>query len=109
MLELLGLIGGAFFAYAAVPAAYNTIKAGKSIGVPIFLTWMIILGTIVLYSYLYLKYGFDWVLAINYSVELISWSILAFYYYKDKLADKMLSDKAWVKKELRKINDDSST
>ena len=81
MLELIGLLGGICFAYAGVPSAYLTVKAGKSIGVPINMAILIFMGTILLYCYLYLKFGFDWVLTLNYSVEAISWAVIIKYHY----------------------------
>ena len=81
MIEIVGLIGGALFAYAAVPAAIQTIKVGKSIGTPILIAWAIFLGSIIMYAYLKTKYGFDWVLTINYTVETFSWLIIVCYHY----------------------------
>lgn len=84
MIELLGILGGFCFAYAGVPGAIATWKAGKSIGIPIFTSWLIFLGTIFLYAYLYLSYGFDWILTINYSIEGISWGIIIKYHYLER-------------------------
>lgn len=82
MLELWGLIAGAFFAYCGIPAMRRTLKAGKSVGTPIDVAWCIFLGGITMYSYLTIKNGFDWVLAVNYFIEIVSWGIIVRYHYK---------------------------
>lgn len=85
MIELLGLIGGACFAYAAVPSAIKTVRAGRSQGTPIDLAWMILAGTVFLYVYLYYRYGFDPILTANYGIEFISWLIIVVYHYKKEV------------------------
>lgn len=79
LLQVLGLIGGAFFAYAAVPQAIKTVRAGKHLGTPIDIIVTIFIGTITMYSYLHATRGFDWVLAFNYTIEAVSWGVLLFY------------------------------
>lgn len=80
--KLLGILGGLFFAYCGVPTAYATIKTGKSIGTPVSVAWMIVLGSILMYVYLYRSYGFDAILTFNYLVEAGSWGVVVFYHYK---------------------------
>lgn len=79
LLKILGLVGGFCFAYCGVPAAYATWKIGKSIGTPLSVAWMILVGSIAMYSYLTVKHGFDAILTINYSVEALSWGVIVFY------------------------------
>lgn len=90
IVDALGFLGGACFAYAGVPSAVATVRAGRSIGVPSSLAWMIFLGTILIFLYIWIRHGFDWVLFINYSVEAVSWFVILFYHYKDKLEDFLL-------------------
>lgn len=79
---VLGLLGGACFAYCGVPTAVQTYRAGKSVGTPVSVAWMISLGSLFMYSYLFRSYGFDLVLTINYAVELASWgTIVRFHYF----------------------------
>ena len=82
MISLLGIVAGAFFAYAAVPQALRTIKAGKHLGTPIDLAIVIFLGTILMAAYLFFSYGFNLILAVNYTVEAWSWGVLIWYWYK---------------------------
>lgn len=82
MLELLGLFGGFCFAYCGVPTMIRTIRAGKSIGTPADVAWFIFLGGVCMYSYLLLKFGFDIILAINYTIEIISWGVILLYHYR---------------------------
>lgn len=84
LLSLLGLIGGFCFSYCGVPSAYKTFRARKSIGSPIFVAWMIVLGSIFMYSYLIGMYGFDLLLAFNYGIQTVSWSIIVYYHYFPK-------------------------
>jgi hypothetical protein len=79
MLSLLGIIGGILFAYAAMPAAIRTIKAGYSLGTPVDLSLAVCTGTVVQYVYLLLSYGFSTVLFVNYLVGFACWAILLFY------------------------------
>ena len=79
MLSLLGLIGGALFAFAALPAVIRTIKAGKSLGTPVDISLVICLGTVVQYLFLLLSYGFSTVLFCNYLAGFVCWVILLYY------------------------------
>lgn len=79
--KILGLLGGFCFGYCGCPAAYATVRSGKSVGTPISIAWMIFLGSIFMYSYLFRTYGFDWVLTFNYSIEAVSWGFIVYYHY----------------------------
>ncbi|GAC1590833.1 MAG: hypothetical protein NVS3B25_09650 [Hymenobacter sp.] len=79
MIETVGLLGGAFFAYAAVPSAVRTVRAGRSLGTPLDLCLSILIGLGLLYAYLTVVRGFDWVLTLTYSVEATAWLVLLFY------------------------------
>jgi hypothetical protein len=81
--KLLGAIGGFCFAYCGVPLAYATLRARKSLSAaPIATAWGIVIGAVCMYAYLFLTYGFDLLLTINYTVEILSWAIVVFYHYK---------------------------
>jgi len=79
MIYLLGIIGGLLFAYAALPAAVRTIKAGHTLGTPLDISFVVCLGTVVQYVYLLLSYGFNFLLFCNYLVGFVCWAILLFY------------------------------
>ena len=81
MIELLGILGGAAFAFAAVPAAWTTFRKGQPLGTPMSIAWAVFTGCILLYSYLTLKYGFDIILLLVYGIETLSWSVLIWYNY----------------------------
>jgi hypothetical protein len=81
VLSLLGILGGVCFAWAAVPTALGCLSDGRNRATPTFIAWMILSGTVLLYAYLYLMYGFNWVLQVNYSVEAWSWGTILFYTY----------------------------
>jgi hypothetical protein len=81
LLKTIGLIGGFCFAYAALPASIATCKAGKSIGTPLSLAWLVLLGTIFMYIYLTVSHGLDWVITVNYAAEAITWLIILWYHY----------------------------
>ena len=84
MLKILGLLAGFLFACAAVPQAFLTLKNRKHLGTPSSIIFSVFGGTILMYLYLYLLHGFDWVLALVYGVETLSWGILLFFYLKEK-------------------------
>jgi hypothetical protein len=79
VVKLLGLLGGFCFAYAAVPQAIRSLRARKHLGTPVSISLAILAGTFAMYGYLYLAHGFDWVIAVNYSVEALSWAVLLFF------------------------------
>lgn len=81
IVEVFGIIGGFCFAYCGVPAAWATYKAGKSIGTPISVASMILVGAVTMYLYLLMSYGFNLLLAINYGVEAISWSVVVYFHF----------------------------
>lgn len=83
-LQAFGLFAGTFFAYAAVPAAIRTVRAGKHLGTPPDIISAVLLGTVTMYSYLLIAHGFDWVLAVNYAVEAASWTVLLVYWLRSK-------------------------
>lgn len=84
LLKIIGLAGGFCFAYCGVPTAWATIKKGASTGMPVITAWMISVGGILMYWYLTASFGFDWVLAVNYLVEVVSWLIVVKYHYRPK-------------------------
>jgi hypothetical protein len=81
VVSALAILGGACFAYCGVPAAIATVRAGKSVGTPISVAWAIFVGAIAMYGYLFLSYGFDLLIAINYVVEALSWGLIVSYHY----------------------------
>lgn len=94
-LQALGLFGGALFAWAAVPQAIRTIKARKHLGTPFSIIAAIFFGTIVMYSYLHATRGFDWVLAVNYSIEALSWGVLLGFYIREAGGEWFYLRKQW--------------
>lgn len=79
MMTIVALVAGSLFAYAAVPTMFRTMRAGKHLGTPLDIIVAIFMGTILMYSYLFFRVGFDLVLAINYGVEALSWGVLLYY------------------------------
>lgn len=88
-LPALGLVGGACFAFAAVPSAFNALRTGRNPGVPISLAWLVFSGTVLVYTYLVFRFfivsGIDWVLSFNYWVEATSWATILRYHYKPRI------------------------
>jgi hypothetical protein len=81
MTTILGLLGGFCFAYCGVPAAYRTARAGRSVGTPVSVAWMILVGAVAMYSYLTALHGFDPILTVNYAVEAVSWGVVVWFHY----------------------------
>ena len=80
--SLFGLIGGAAFAFAAVPAAIRCIRTGEPSGAPASIAWAVFIGCICLYTYLTGLHGFDWLLTLVYGVETASWWVVLWYCYR---------------------------
>ena len=81
MLAVIGVLGGLAFAFAAVPQAFATWRAGKSLGTPPSIAWAVFVGCICLYTYLTGMHGFDPLLTLVYGVETISWATLLWFNY----------------------------
>ncbi len=81
--SLLGTLGGICFAYCGVPLAWASIKAGKGLA-PVSTAWGIVIGTIAMYLYLFLTYGFNFILSVNYTVEFLSWATVLYYHYRPR-------------------------
>jgi C1A family cysteine protease len=81
LVKLLGIVGGICFALCGVPAAIGTYRAKNSIGTPISIALAITIGAISMYLYLLLTYGFDLLLALNYSIEVVSWGLIVYYHF----------------------------
>lgn len=79
MLVSLCVLGGLLFAYAAVPQAIRTLRAGRHLGTPLDISIAVFLGTLVMWVYLTSAHGFDVFLTVNYAVEALSWGVLLFY------------------------------
>lgn len=90
MIAILGLLGGACFAFAAVPSAVTAWRSGRNPDVPITLAWLVFSGTVLVYSYLILKFflvsGVDWILSFNSVVEAASWATILRYHYAPRAA-----------------------
>lgn len=79
MTKLLGLLGGLLFAFAGVPGALTCIHLRRNPGIPVSTAALIFSGVVCLYGYLFLSYGFDWILTATYTVEAVSWFIVLWY------------------------------
>lgn len=84
MIKLLGILGGLCFSYCGIPTAYLTHRAGKSIGTPVSVAWMIFLGALFMYGYLLGSYGFDLILTANYLIEAASWGLIVYFHYRPR-------------------------
>ncbi len=84
-LEILGIMGGLCFGFAAVPAAYRTLRARKHLGTPLSICMAIFFGCLLMWTYLFLSFGFDWVVTGTYGVETVSWAVLLYYAWKARL------------------------
>jgi hypothetical protein len=82
MIKLIGLLASFCFSFAAVPQAFKTLKLKKHLGTPFSIILSVFLGTIFMYSYLTLSYGWDLILFITYGIEFISWMILLIFYFR---------------------------
>lgn len=81
---IFGILGGLAFAFAAVPAAFATWRASRSLGTPVTIAWAIFAGCICLYVYLTGTHGFDPILTAAYGVETASWSVILWFHYFPK-------------------------
>lgn len=76
-LELLGWLGGILFAGCAIPQAYKSYKEGHSLGISWGLLIMWGLGEV--FTLLYVIPKLDFPLIINYTCNLLSCSVIAWF------------------------------
>lgn len=81
MIWLLGILGNIAFAYACVPTAWATFKAGKSVGTPVALAWNILIACVLFYSYVLLQHGMDWLVLTCCLIELGAYGIVIWFHY----------------------------
>lgn len=81
MLKLLGALAGYCFCASGFPVALSVWKNGHAVGIPVMSAWLIFSGTILMFSYLTLSYGFDWLLLLIYSLEALTWGVVIWYSY----------------------------
>lgn len=88
MIAILGIIGGAAFALAALPQALLTVKTGVDSPTPSSVITAILVGVACMYIYLLVTTGFDWIIFINYLVEGSTWLVLAGYRIRAILVER---------------------
>lgn len=81
LLKLLGIAGNLLFAYACLPTAWVTWRAGRSIGTPIGLSINIWAACVTFYAYTVGTYGFDPMIWVCGGVEIAAYSVVIFYHY----------------------------
>jgi hypothetical protein len=82
--HLLGLVAVLCFGFAGVPPAVSALRSGTTL-VPRSTAWLIVIGCLTMYWYLYASYGFDAFLAVNYSVEVASWAVILWYAHRPRV------------------------
>jgi hypothetical protein len=80
-LQILGSAGNIAFAWACVPTAWRTLRAGKSIGTPIGLAWNIWIACALFYAYTFLSYRGDILVWIGGAVEITAHSLVIWLHY----------------------------
>ena len=83
---LLGVAGTLAFAWACVPTAWRTFRAGRSIGTPVGLAWNIWIACLLFYGYLIAQYGFDPFLLACTIAEVLSYSVVIWLHYFPRTA-----------------------
>lgn len=81
---IIGMLGTLAFAYACVPTAWATWKAGRSIGTPVILAWNILIACILFYAYFLLAHGLDWLVIICGLIEIAAYGVVIWYHYFPK-------------------------
>lgn len=80
-LVVLGTLGNVAFAWACLPTAIATVRAGKSIGTPVGLAWNILIACLLFYGYMLLAYGLDPFLLACSCMETVAYGIVIWYHY----------------------------
>jgi len=78
LLSIVGLASGLLFCVAGLPAAVRAVRSGRS-DIPSITTICLWLGLVLGYVYLHAHNGFDPVVVIMYSTEMITWTIVGYY------------------------------
>jgi hypothetical protein len=91
-LWLLGVTGNIAFAYACLPTAWSTWRAGKSIGTPVGLAWNILIACLLFYGYMLGRYGLDPFLLVCSATEIGAYGVVIRYHYFPRLQDEAQAD-----------------
>lgn len=81
LVDLCGILGTVGFGWACAPTAYRTLRARRSIGTPIDLSWNILLACFFMYAYVLMRNRFDWLVFSAGFVEVVAYSIVIYYHY----------------------------
>lgn len=81
LLQLLGLAGTLAFVWGCVPTAWQTWRAGKSIGTPVGLAWNILIACLLFYSYTLITFGFNWIIGGCSFIEVAAYAVVLWYHY----------------------------
>ena len=76
-----GLVGNLCFGLGCVPTAYRTLVAGKSVGTPVSLAWLLTSACATFYTYLLGTYGWNWLTGPLGVVETAAWAIVLILHY----------------------------
>lgn len=78
MIEFIGLLGGIFLAFSALPQVLQSIKNGHSNGISSLMLFLWFFGVLLMLIYSSIKYS-DIFLITNYILNLTFVSIIFFY------------------------------
>lgn len=80
LIESIGWIGAACFAFSAAPQAWKAIKQGHSRGIAHAMLWMWLVGEVCTLLYIYITVGPKPVLMANYGLNLMF--LFPIFYYR---------------------------
>jgi len=76
IVAFVGSLAGACFAACGVPAAIRFWRAGAAPREMRATAVLIVLGGLLMWFYLFALYGLNWLLVVNYTVEVVSWLVV---------------------------------
>ena len=81
MIEYFGIIASALFVFATAGQAVKSIREGHSKGISHILIWVLLIGFILMTTYVISEVGYDFALLSSYILQFILWATIAKYKY----------------------------
>jgi hypothetical protein len=79
LVQLLGLVGAACFMVSGIPMAVKTLAAGRVEFVPRSTSVTVLMGALLIFSFLTASFGLNWVVAVDYLPTICSWAVVVWY------------------------------
>lgn len=82
MIEIVGWIGSIFLSVCGAPQAYESYRTKSSAGISHMFLWLWFIGEVTTLTYIIAQLGFNPILLINYTLNIIFIVVIMYYKYR---------------------------